>query len=175
MPTTNSKVKTVDPNYWFNRKFWDKLKTTDPRSTKAMNKGWGKLTTIDPQWQIMRMTETFGPIGWGWKHENKFVYTDKLVFAEVTIYWRDEDTINPTKTLTNSFGPISSVQSLFKTNGKLDDEAPKKAMTDAMTKAFSHLGLCADVFMGKFDSSKYVDELYKEFNIKGHKEVKEIK
>ena len=171
MPTTNSEVKTVDPNYWFNRKFWDKLKTTDPRMTKPIDKGWGKLTTIDPQWQIMRMTETFGPIGWGWKHENKFVYTDKLVFAEVTIYWRDDDT----KALTNSFGPISSVQNLFKTNAKLDDEAPKKAMTDAMTKAFSHLGLCADVFMGKFDSSKYVDELYKEFNIKGHKEVKNDK
>ena len=37
---------------------------------------------------------------------------------------------------------------LGKANGKLDDEAPKKAMTDALTKAFSHLGLNADVFLG---------------------------
>ena len=172
MPTTNSKVKTVDPNYWANRTIWDKLKTTDPRATKGMNKGWGNLTTIDAQWQIMRMTEIFGPIGRGWKHENKFTYTEKLVFAEVTIYWLDD---KGTMALTNSYGPISSVQSLYKSNGKLDDEAPKKAMTDAMTKAFSHLGLSADVFMGKFDSSKYIDELYKEFNIKSHKEVKSDK
>ena len=37
---------------------------------------------------------------------------------------------------------------LSKKNGGLDDEAPKKAMTDAMTKAFSHLGMSADVFLG---------------------------
>ena len=75
-----------------------------------MNKGWGNLTTIDPQWQIMRMTEQFGPIGKGWKHKNKFTYTDKLVFAEVTIYWLDNDT----KALTNCYGPIPSVQNLYK-------------------------------------------------------------
>ena len=28
----------------------------------------------------------------------------------------------------------------------------KKAMTDAMTKAFSHLGMSADVFLGMFDN-----------------------
>ena len=162
MPTTNS-----NPNKYI----WDNLKKTDPRATKDLNKGWGKLTTIDPQWQIMRMTEQFGPIGKGWKHENKFTYTEKLVFAEVTIYWLDDNT----KALTNCYGPVPSVCSLYKNNGKLDDEAPKKAMTDAMTKAFSHLGLSADVFMGKFDSSKYIDELYKEFNIKSHKEVKSDK
>ena len=46
---------------------------------------------------------------------------------------------------------------------KIDDEAPKKAMTDAMTKAFSHLGMSADVFLGMFDDSKYVESLKKEF------------
>ena len=32
-----------------------------------------------------------------------------------------------------------------------------------MTKAFSHLGMSADVFLGKFDDSKYVQEVKKEF------------
>ena len=59
---------------------------------------------------------------------------------------------------------VCSVQNLFKKNGNLDDEAPKKAMTDAMTKAFSHLGMSADVFLGKFDDSKYVQEVKKEFS-----------
>ena len=36
-------------------------------------------------------------------------------------------------------------------------------MTDAMTKAFSHLGMSADVFLGMFDDSKYVESLKKEF------------
>ncbi len=59
--------------------------------------------------------------------------------------------------------PVCSVQNLSKKNGSLDDEAPKKAMTDAMTKAFSHLGMSADVFLGMFDDSKYVESLKKEF------------
>ena len=38
---------------------------------------------------------------------------------------------------------------------KLDDDAPKKAITDGLTKAISHLGFNADVFLGKFDGNKY--------------------
>ena len=37
-------------------------------------------------------------------------------------------------------------------------------MTDAMTKAFSHLGMSADVFLGKFDDSKYVEQMKQEFS-----------
>ena len=59
---------------------------------------------------------------------------------------------------------INLIQNLSKKNGGLDDEAPKKAMTDAMTKAFSHLGLNADVFLGKFDNIKYVEEMKHKFS-----------
>ena len=61
---------------------------------------------------------------------------------------------------------MCSVAPLGHRKGGLDDEAPKKAMTDALTKAFSHLGLNADVFLGKFDNNKYVEEITKEFNNK---------
>ena len=53
---------------------------------------------------------------------------------------------------------------LGKANGKLDDEAPKKAMTDALTKAFSHIGLCKDVFLNEFDGNKYVIDDFEEQN-----------
>ena len=46
----------------------------------------------------------------------------------------------------------------------LDDEAPKKALTDAMTIGFSHLGVSADVFLGMFDNSKYVSAMKEKFN-----------
>ena len=36
-------------------------------------------------------------------------------------------------------------------------------MTDALTKAFSHLGVSADVFLGLFDSNKYVDSMKEKF------------
>ena len=79
-------------------------------------------------------------------------YTDKLIFAEVSVkYCLDAEW--------REFGPVCSVAPLGKANGKLDDEAPKKAMTDALTKAFSHIGLNADVFLNEFD--KYVEEINK--------------
>jgi hypothetical protein len=59
---------------------------------------------------------------------------------------------------------VSSVCALYRKDGKLDDEAPKKALTDAMTKAFSHLGVSADVFLGMFDNVKYVQTMKEKFN-----------
>jgi hypothetical protein len=58
-----------------NKRYWDQLKKTDPRFTKRINKGFGEITTIDPQWQIMKMTEVFGPVGIGWAYNVKYTYT----------------------------------------------------------------------------------------------------
>ena len=135
---------------------WDKLKKTDPKYTKPFGKFGKELTTVDPQYQIQMMTSMFGPVGKGWKYIVQYKYLDGLVFAEVSIkYYLDSKWYE--------YGPVCSVQNLSKKNGSLDDEAPKKAMTDAMTKAFSHLGMSADVFLGMFDDSKYVESLKKEF------------
>ena len=135
---------------------WDKLKKTDPKYTKPFGKFGKELTTVDPQYQIQMMTSMFGPVGKGWKYTVEYKYLDGLVFAEVSIkYYLDSKWYE--------YGPVCSVQNLSKKNGSLDDEAPKKAMTDAMTKAFSHLGMSADVFLGMFDDSKYVESLKKEF------------
>ena len=146
-----------------NKNIWDKLKQTDPRFTKRVNKGFGEITTIDPMYQIMKMTETFGPIGKGWSYDAEYKYqgTDNnqtaVVFAEVKIVYRIED-------IWYRYGPVSSVCALYKKAGSLDDEAPKKALTDAMTKAFSHLGVSADVFLGLFDNNKYVQTMKEKFN-----------
>ena len=143
-----------------NKEIWDKLKETDPRFTKRINKGFGDITTIDPQWQIMKMTETFGPIGKGWGYIVDYQYLElrePIVIAEVKIWWSEENKVLGLENYT--FGPISSSLKLFKKNGSYDDEAGKKCMTDALTKGFSHLGLCSDVFMGLFDNSKYVQKL----------------
>ena len=134
------------------KRYWDQLKVTDPSFTKRINKGYGDLTTIDPMWQIGKMTEVFGPIGEGWQWNAEYKYTDTLVFCELKMWAGSHSSVG-------GFGPVSSVQSLYKNNGKLDDEAPKKAMTDALTKAMSHLGMSADVFLGLHDSSKYVEKV----------------
>lgn len=133
-----------------NKRYWDQLKTTDPRFTKKINKGFGDLTTIDPMYQIMKMTEVFGPCGIGWGWSANYTYTEANVFAEVSIWL---------ETPVQIYGPVSSVQSLHKTNGKLDDECTKKAMTDGLTKALSHVGVSADVFLGMHDNVKYIEKV----------------
>jgi hypothetical protein len=139
-------------------RIWDSLCKTNPDYTRSVPSSYGKkITSIDPMYQIQCMTETFGPVGLGWKYNVKYTYQNNLVFAEVSIHYCVHDNWF-------EYGPVCSVQNLFKKNGNLDDEAPKKAMTDAMTKAFSHLGMSADVFLGKFDDSKYVQEVKKEFS-----------
>ena len=146
-----------------NLEIWNFLEKTNPAHTKQVRSDYGKMiTTIDAMHQIKNMTAAFGPIGKGWTYEAKYHYTDKLVFAEVKIkycldsQWRE-------------YGPVCSVAPLGHTRGKnvgkLDTEAPKKAMTDALTKAFSHIGLCADIFLGQFDNNKYVQQMEQEFNV----------
>ena len=138
-------------------RIWDSLCKTNPDFTKEAPSSYGKkITTIDPMYQIQCMTEVFGPVGQGWKYTVEYKYQDGLVFAEVCIHYCVHNNWF-------QYGPVCSVQNLSKRD-KLDDEAPKKAMTDAMTKAFSHLGMNADVFLGKFDDSKYVEQMKQEFS-----------
>ena len=40
-----------------------------------------------------------------------------------------------------------------------DEDAPKKSVTDALVKALSMIGFAGDIFMGRYDDSKYVQEL----------------
>lgn len=143
---------------------WNKLEKTNPKHTKQARSDYGKMiTTIDAMHQIKNMTEYFGPVGKGWSYAVNYHYTDKLVFAEVKIQYCLEGKWY-------EYGPVCSLSPIGHVRGskkgQLDDEAPKKAMTDALTKAFSHLGLNADVFLGKFDNNKYVQEITKEFNNK---------
>ena len=140
-----------------NMKIWETLSKTNPNYTRTAPSSYGKrITTIDPMYQIQCMTEVFGPVGQGWKYTVEYKYQDGLVFAEVCIHYCVHNNWF-------QYGPVCSVQNLSKRD-KLDDEAPKKAMTDAMTKAFSHLGMNADVFLGKFDDSKYVEQMKQEFS-----------
>ena len=137
-------------------KIWNALEKTNPTHTKKAPSKYGKtITTIDAMHQIKNMTAAFGPVGKGWSYDVKYHYAEKLIFAEVKIRYCLQGEWY-------SYGPVCSVAPLGNNRG-LDDEAPKKAMTDALTKAFSHLGLNADIFLGKFDNNKYVQEVTEHF------------
>ena len=145
-----------------NTEIWNALKTTDPKFTKAVSFGQ-KFTSINAQWQLQRMTEQFGPIGKGWgysvEHDIQRVTDDITVsVADVTIWWMDKDSKSDISVERYTYGPVRGMAPLFEKN-RLDDDSGKKAMTDALTKGLSHLGLSADVFLGQYDDNKYVQAL----------------
>ncbi|MFQ5631094.1 MAG: hypothetical protein ACE5I1_20160, partial [bacterium] len=86
---------------------------------------------------------------------------DLILFQGVFFYtWKGERYAFPIES--------SIAHSTVMKNGpRLDDECIKKVVTDAETKALSKLGFNADVFLGLFDDSRYVDDLRKEFSENG--------
>jgi hypothetical protein len=135
---------------------WDSVQKTDPSHTKKVNQRGG-FTSISAHYQVMRATEVFGPVGTGWGYEcGEPIFHGAFVIVPVRVWYRDR---------ANTFGPIYGSAEMM--GNRPDSDAPKKAMTDALTKALSHLGFNADVFLGKFDDNKYVAQVTEEFASKG--------
>lgn len=146
-----------------NMKIWDAVSKTNPAHTKTVSLG-RKFTAIDAHYQIMETTRQFGAVGIGWGYEVSHSTLESgeilLAIADVVVWHSSRE---------NTFGPIRGVSEMINAKGRLDDDAPKKATTDALTKALSHLGFNADVFLGMFDDNKYVAKLKQEFNDKPEK------
>lgn len=141
-----------------NLKLWQSVEKTDPNHTKKANVGGNKITAIAPQYQIMNATRVWGSYGtsWGFKtitHDYSLAEKFNLVGFHGLFYY--------------PYGefPITSSIKLYKDNAltKVDDDWAKKLETDTLTKALSKLGFNADVFMGRYDDVKYLNEVTKEF------------
>jgi len=145
-----------------NLKIWNSLSKTDPGATKPFSRAGGfKGTSVKPMWIIKRLTEEFGPAGVGWGvYEPTFQVVhgegEILVYCTVSAWHGKPDNrlwgVGGDKVLTKrSSGPFH------------DDEAFKKAYTDAVNNAFKSLGVAADIHMGLFDDDKYVASMEAEF------------
>ena len=111
-----------------NMAIWEKVQKTDPKHTKRVNQRGG-FTAIDAHYQVETATRTFGPVGIGWGYDCEYKTVSPLIMCELTL-WHE--------TRENRYGPICGA-ALIDSNGRIDADAPKKAMTDALTKALSHL------------------------------------
>jgi hypothetical protein len=150
-----------------NTKIWDLLGRTDPSHTKQFKRAGGfSGTAIKPMWAYRRMTEEFGPAGKGWGVEKPSfdVVTagdEILVYCTVEAWWKETDEGDRH----HVFGVGGDRVLTKRSNGNLfqDDEAFKKAFTDALTNALKLIGVGADVHMGLFDDNKYVNDMKAEF------------
>lgn len=167
-----------------NLEIWNKLGKTDPKHTKGFKRAGGfGGTAIKPIYTEQKMTEVFGPAGKGWGMGEPMFQTvpgsdgQVAVFCTVELWWAEERKTDPSFAAANlyasagtSYGPPNRVYGVggdmvvVKQSAGLrtDDEAFKKAFTDAVGNAMKHLGMSADVHMGLFDDSKYVQERERE-------------
>lgn len=157
-----------------NTALWDNLGRTDPSQTKQFTRGGGfKGTAIKPIWSYRRMTEEFGPCGHGWGvGEPSFQVVsgndgEVLVYCTASVWYIREDA---QRTVYGVGG--DKVVNKFSTGLKSDDEAFKKAFTDAVTNALKMIGVGADVHMGLFEDNKYVSEMRREFADEPAQQVK---
>lgn len=159
------KVEPISAPAPNNTALWDVLSKTDPAHTKGFNRAGGfKGTAVKPIWIVRRLTEEFGACGVGWGCEKpsfEVVHCEGeiLVFCTVSAWHTNKENI--------LFGVGGDkVMAKRQSSYFCDDEAFKKAFTDALGNAFKFVGIAADVHMGLFDDSKYVDAMTKEFSPK---------
>ncbi len=144
-----------------NLAIWDRVKETPPQHTKKVEYGARRFTAVDAYYQIRRATELWGPLGIGWGYDVDLLEKDDCYLADFRLWYRSgERKSEPIR--------VFGIESKFdKTKQKLDLDAPKKAVTDALTKALSYLGFSADVFLGRYDDNRYVAEMLQKYKSEG--------
>lgn len=161
-----------------NLTLWLRMEPTDPAITKSFKRGGGfSGTAINATHVMKRLTEAFGPVGHGWGYA---VLADDVVQGG-PIYTEG----NPRVLLGHESVQRTRIQFWYLLDGKrgefhqmgqttyvgwrkpnqtrggyfeTDEEAWKKSLTDAITKAASHIGIGSDIHMGMFDDNKYVND-----------------
>lgn len=105
------------------------------------------MTDISPMWRIKKLTELFGPCGIGWREEIKRTWLEPfdeetVVNVEIMLYYKYEGEWSA-----GLPGIGGSKIRTKETKGiYIDDDAFKKAHTDALSVACKLLGIGADVY-----------------------------
>lgn len=135
---------------------------------------------INPMWRIKKLTELFGSVGFGWYTEVTREWTETsesgetAVFIDINLYVkRDGEWSKPIRGTGGN--KVVSLEKKWD-NGEqvvsqyLDDEAYKKAYTDAISVAAKALGIGADVYW-EADKTKYDEAHPCEQNVPAGAEV----
>ncbi len=144
-----------------NLALWQSVEKTDPKHVKAITGKSYQGNSPKPHYLVHKATETFGPcgIGWGFTILDERIEDgaegERMSVARVRVWykWNGER---------GEVEHVGGTQfSGKRASGKpfTDEDAPKKSVTDALVKALSLIGFAGDIFMGRYDDSKYVQEL----------------
>ena len=140
-----------------NLHIYRQVRSVPEDAQKPFESSWGKkLTEINSMWRIQKLTELFGPCGEGWftevtrQERVDFPNGEVCVFTDINLYLKDTKTGRWSKPIRGTGGNrlvLKNADGLF-----IDDEAYKKAYTDALGIACKALGFGADIYWGRNDS-----------------------
>jgi len=146
---------------------WKRLFKTDSRFTKEFRRAGGfSGTDINPTYRMAVMTEEFGPcgLGWGWNIEDRWSeqFGDRCyAFVQCSIWYKLD--YGSEEVICTTGSQIGGTE-----YGRTPDEAYKMAVTDAIGKCMTSLGLSADIYMQQYDSKYQREDVYtgqKEYDI----------
>jgi len=148
-----------NPQVHENMRFYVKVQDTPQEARKEIGAGRLKgYTDINPMFRIKKLTEVFGPAGFGWWTQNeKFTFEEcktgeTAVFCTLELVVVDPETDLASHPITGVGG--NKFVASEKNGPYCNDEAIKMAYTDALSIACKSLGFCHDIYFAK-DRTKY--------------------
>jgi hypothetical protein len=146
-----------------NTELWRRAFVTDPAQVKPITGKQYNGNSPKPYWIVQRLTEELGPcgIGWGFTILNeRFEHFGEGAAAEVlhiacVRFWY---VLNDKRGEFEQVGQTRASYTTSKGKFLVDEDAPKKSVTDALVKCASYLGFAGDIFSGMWDDSKYVQQ-----------------
>ncbi len=129
-----------------NMRLWNSVQATDPKHTKPITGKQYSGNSPKPHWIVLKATERFGPcgIGWGFTIEERIedgpnheAGCDKLHVAKVKVWFKWNGEVGHVEHMGST--PFSGLRKDGKSR-YLDEDAPKKSVTDALIKALSMIG-----------------------------------
>ena len=144
---------------------YERVRSVPKEAKKEIEAGRLKgKNDINPMWRIKKLTEVFGPAGFGWYTEIVRTWTEAsesgemAVFVDIHLFVKKDGEWS--KPIYGNGGNRLVANEKKYENGQqvyvpfLDDDAYKKAYTDAISVAAKALGIGADVYFEK-DVTKY--------------------
>lgn len=139
-----------------NMEIYQKFREVPDAAKKPINGGrLNGFTDINPMWRLKKLTEVFGPCGFGWWYK----ITDKRMegqgnevraFVDIDLYVCLNGEVS--QPIPGTGGASFLTQE--KSGAYTSDECYKMALTDAISVACKALGMGADVYFDK-DRDKY--------------------
>lgn len=139
-----------------NLELWERFADIDPKYTKPITGKPYRGTSPNPHYIIRCLTEMFGPVGVGFGWEVKDEGFQPL--GEEVLHWCRIRFWHGDGPGFESYGQTKAYMKT-KSGFLADEDAPKKSLTDAITKAAAQVGVASNIFLGRWDDNKYVAEV----------------